>query len=71
MGFEEKRPFAFIEHSDGSEQIFVLTKDLPSEVQRNRAPVRYQTIFQFDKRKNRQSLRAVDITALDASPEEW
>ena len=71
MGFDEKRPFAFIEPSDGSEQIFVLTKDLPNEVHRNRATVRYQTIFQFDKRKNRQSLRAVEITPLEAPPEEW
>ncbi|MFA7481779.1 MAG: tetratricopeptide repeat protein [Vulcanimicrobiota bacterium] len=71
VGWDSARPFAFIEPDDGSEQIFVLTKDLPPESQQNRAPVSYKVIHHFDKRKNKQSLRAVDISPGNEFSEEW
>lgn len=61
MGWDPERTFAFLEPDDGGEQIFVLSKDLPTEARENRASVSFRTIKHFDKRKNRESLRAVQV----------
>ena len=59
--YDAVRSFAFIEREDNGEQVFVLTKDLPEQARKNRARLEFQIIDQFDKRKNRQSQRAVQI----------
>ena len=63
VSWDATRSFAFIAPIGGGEQIFVRSPDLPEEVQRNGARVRFQTIKHFDKRRNRDSLRAVNVEA--------
>lgn len=58
------RGFAFILPKGGGEQIFVLAQDLPEQVRRNGARVTYESIRHFDKRKNKESLRAVRVEPL-------
>jgi cold shock CspA family protein len=61
VSFEPTRTFAFILRKGGSEQIFVLLQDLPCESRRNGARVTFETIKHFDKRKNKESARAVRV----------
>lgn len=61
VSWDESRTFAFIAPIGGGEQVFVVSQDLPLEARRNGARVRYQTIRHFDKRRNRDSLRAVQV----------
>ena len=59
VGYDPDRSFAFILPKGGGEQVFVLAQDIPKAARANGARVIYQAIHHFDKRKNRQSLRAV------------
>ncbi len=61
VGWDVERTFAFIQPSQGGEQVFFLAKDAPQNALSNGTKVNYRTIKHFDKRKNRESLRAVDI----------
>ena len=69
--YDAVRSFAFIEREDNGEQVFVLTKDLPEQARKNRARLEFQIIDQFDKRKNRQSQRAVQLNLLTPTVPEW
>lgn len=63
ISWDDSRSFAFISPIGGGEQVFVLSQDLPEEVRRNGARVKFHAIRHFDKRKNRDSLRAVRVEA--------
>lgn len=64
VSYVADRTFAFILPKGGGEQVFVLAQDLPEVVRRNGARVAYEAIRHFDKRKNRESLRAVRVEPL-------
>ena len=64
VGWVPERSFAFILPRGKGEQVFVLAQDLPEEVRRNGARVTYEAIRHFDKRKNKESLRAVRVEPL-------
>lgn len=59
--WEEGKSFAFISPAKGGEPVFVLIQDLPPEAWHNGAQVVFDTIKHFDKKKNRDSLRAVRV----------
>ncbi len=61
VSWNPERSFAFILPQGGGEQVFVLAHELPEEARRNGVRVTYETIKHFDKRKNRESLRAVRV----------
>ncbi len=53
--------FAFIKCSDFDENIYVKASDIPQENRSDGAVVSFKTTTSFDAKKNRQSIRAVDI----------
>lgn len=63
-GLDQERTFAFIQPDGGGEQVFVLVKDLPGPAQQNGHRVEFRTIKHYDKRKNRESTRAVQVQPL-------
>lgn len=62
--WDVERTFAFLAPIDGDEEVFVLSKDIPEKARHNGARVKFRPIKHFDKRKNRESLRAVQLEYL-------
>lgn len=56
----EGAAFTFLRRPDG-ERIFVLTRDLPEESRQPGAAVEFSVVSNYDRKKKRQSLRAVDV----------
>lgn len=61
VSWMEERSFAFIQPNGGGDSIFVLASDLPESTRRNGARITFETIRQFNKRKNKDGLRAIHV----------
>jgi len=59
-----KDKFGFIARDDAQEDVFVLIRDLPKRARREGARVEFSIVKSFDKKKNRESTRAVRIVLL-------
>lgn len=62
--FNPERNYAFIEPDDGSNSIIVYSNDLPENCAFSGAKVEYSRIPSFDKKKNRESFKAVNLRKL-------
>ncbi len=60
-------PFAFINSPSFQEPVFVAMKDLPIELRRDGAEVRFLPVRSFDRKKNREGVRAVSVSPLSAA----
>ena len=56
--------FGFIQRDDSQEDVFVRVRDLPQKARREGARVEFSIVKSFDKKKNRESTRAVRIVLL-------
>lgn len=63
VSWDESKSFAFIAPASKGEAVFVLVQDLPEDLRHNGAKVKFRTIRHFDKRRNRDSIRAVQVEA--------
>jgi tetratricopeptide (TPR) repeat protein len=63
INIPEGAHFAFIKCEDFEENIFVLQRDLPPAACRKGARVRFIEEASFDKKKNRESFRAIEVQA--------
>jgi len=56
-------PFAFIKTSKFQEPVFVVVKDLPEGSRHDGAEVRFTAVKSFDRKKNREGIRAMQVIA--------
>lgn len=56
-------PFAFIRARDLTENVYVKTADIPVELRQDGAKVEFSLQTSFDAKKNRESIRAVKVSA--------
>ncbi|NCB38591.1 MAG: hypothetical protein EOM80_07465 [Erysipelotrichia bacterium] len=56
-------PFAFIRSESFNENVYVKTADIPEELRHDGAKICFSTQTSFDAKKNRESTRAVNISA--------
>lgn len=56
-------PFAFIKDLDLSENVYVKMSDIPAELRQDGAKVKFSLQTSFDVKKNRESIRAVNVSA--------
>lgn len=57
-------PFAFIRSKSFSENIYVKTSDIPEKLRCDGAKIEFSVQTSFDTKKNRESIKAIQITAV-------
>ncbi|NLM18377.1 MAG: hypothetical protein GX221_11760 [Candidatus Riflebacteria bacterium] len=60
---DAERPFAFINSKDFKQAVYVKTADIPEELRQDSMRVSFKLATSFDHKKNRESVRAVCVTA--------
>lgn len=64
LPYPEGRAFTYIKRDDGSDDVFVLVRDLPAGCQRPGSRVKFALTKSFDKKKQRESVQATKIRPL-------
>ncbi|MBQ3643347.1 MAG: hypothetical protein II961_02005, partial [Candidatus Riflebacteria bacterium] len=60
----DNRPFTFIHRADNDQNIYAKISDIPEDLRLSGAEVEFDLIESFDKLKNKKSVKAVNVRAI-------
>ncbi len=62
----DDRPFTFISRADNDQKVYAKISDIPEDLRLSGAEVEFDLVESFDKLKNKKSVRATNIRAIEA-----
>ena len=62
----DNRPFTFIHRADNGQNVYAKISDIPEDLRASGAEVEFDLVECFDKLKNKKSVRATNIRAIEA-----